>query len=280
LSEIKKEEKMEEEKGLVETKLKVRPVKKEREKKYRDYPTVVDNSTAAHDFWEPIVHLGLWAIKGHQIVKGPWGGGTVEQAKKRPPREFMVIDRASFAFYSHSYGLVSPFFQGLLKGKLTGTKCPKCGTVYCPPRAHCWNPECKVADCFDNWVDLPLTGIIHTFTVQCLAAAPFEHMLPFSMGWVQVDGADTTLPMLLHIRPKEIFIGKKVNIEFMPKKSRKGDLMDLYAVAAVPGEKPPEWACLQKDTREMESVENSMKATLKFIKDRYGVDNSPQTRGW
>ena len=271
---------MEEEKGLVETKLKVRPVKKEREKKYRDYPTVVDNSTAAHDFWEPIVHLGLWAIKGHQIVKGPWGGGTVEQAKKRPPREFMVIDRASFAFYSHSYGLVSPFFQGLLKGKLTGTKCPKCGTVYCPPRAHCWNPECKVADCFDNWVDLPLTGIIHTFTVQCLAAAPFEHMLPFSMGWVQVDGADTTLPMLLHIRPKEIFIGKKVNIEFIPRKSRKGDLMDLYAVAAVPGEKPPEWACMQKDTREMESVENSMKATLKFIKDRYGVDNSPQTRGW
>jgi hypothetical protein len=105
-------------------------------------------------------------------------------------------------------------------------------------------------------------------------------MLPFSMGWVQVDGADTTLPMLLHIRPKEIFIGKKVNIKFIPRKSRKGDLMDLYAVAAVPGEKPPEWACLQKDTREMESVENSMKATLKFIKDRYGVDNSPQTRGW
>jgi len=271
---------MAEEKGLTEIRLKVRRIRKGREKKYRDYPVVVDNSTTAHELWEPIVHLGLWDIKGHQIVKGPWGGGTIEEAKKRTPKEFMVIDRASFAFYSHSYGLVSPFFRGLLEGKLMGTKCPKCGTVYSPPRAHCWKPECKVADCFENWIDLPLTGIIHTFTVQCLAAAPFEHMLPFSMGWVQVDGVDTTLPTLLHIPPKEIFIGKKVKFEFVPKGKRKGDLMDLYAVAAVPGEKVPEWACLQKDPQVMEFVENSMKATLEFINSRYGIDNSLEARGW
>ena len=263
-----------------EIKLKVRKIKKEKERKYRDYPTVVDNSSAAHEFWEPIVHLGLWDIKGHQVVKGPWGGGTLEEAKKRPPREFMVIDRTSFTLYSHSYGLVSPFFQGLLAGKLKGTKCPRCGTVYCPPRAHCWNPQCKVTDCYESWIELPLRGVIHTFTVQCLAAAPFEHLLPFSMGWVQIDGADTTLPMMLHIRPEEIFIGKKVNIEFAPREKRKGDLMDLYAVAAVPGEKPPSWACLQKDPREMKFLENSLKATLEFINDRYGVDNSPGARGW
>jgi len=57
-------------------------------------------------------------------------------------------------------------------------------------------------------------------------------------------------------------------------------LMDLYAVAAVPDEKPPEWACLQKDPKEMEFVEKSTKATQEFIKDRYGIDNSPETRGW
>lgn len=270
----------EEEKGLVEVKLKVRPIKRGAEKKYTHYPTVVDKSTAAHELWEPIVHLGLWEIKGHQVVKGPWGAGTVQEAMKRRPKEFMVIDRASFAFYSHSYGLVSPFFRGLLEGKLLGTKCPKCGTVYCPPRAHCWNPACKVADCFDNWLELPLTGIIHTFTVQCLAAAPFEHMLPFSMGWVQVDGADTTLATFLHIPPREIFIGKKVKLEFMPKEERKGDLMDMYAVAAVPGEEAPKWACLQKDPKQMKAVEDSTKATLEFINKRYGVDNSPKVRGW
>ena len=181
--------------GMEEIKLKVRKIRRaRREAKYRHYPLVDDHSTAAHEYWEPIVNTGLWSIKGYQVVKGPWGGGTVKEALKREPKEFMVIDRAAFALYSHSYGLVSPFFRGLLEGKLKGTKCPKCGTVYCPPRAHCWNPKCRVADC--KWIDLPLTGVIHTFTVQCLAAAPFEHQLPFPMGWVKIDGADTTLAMM------------------------------------------------------------------------------------
>lgn len=268
---------MAKEPGIVETKLKVRPVRRKREKKYRLYPMIADKTTAAHEYWEPIVHTGLWSIKGHQIVRGPAGGGTVKEALGRDPKEFMVIDRASFALYSHSYGLVSPFFRGLLEGKIKGTKCPKCGTVYCPPRAHCWNPECKVCDC--EWVNLPLTGIVHTFTVQCLAAAPFEHTLPFSMGWVQIDGADTTLATFLHIPPRELFIGMKVKMKFVPKEERKGDLMDMYAVA-VPRQKVPKWACLQKDPKEMEFVENSMKATTEFIKNRYGIDNSPEVRGW
>jgi len=264
--------------GMEEIKLKVRKIKRtRREAKYKHYPVVEDHSTTAHEYWEPIVNRGLWSIKGHQVVKGPWGGGTVEESLKRKPKEFMVIDRAAFALYSHSYGLVSPFFRGLLEGKLKGTKCPKCGTVYCPPRAHCWNPKCRVADC--EWMNLPLTGVIHTFTVQCLAAAPFEHQLPFSMGWVKIDGADTTLAMMLHVSPRELFIGQKVKIEFVPKEQRKGDLTDCYAVA-VPGQKVPEWAALQKDPKELESLEASMKQTTEFIKRRYGVDNSPEVRGW
>jgi len=249
----------------------------EREKKYMHYPAVEDRSTEVHEEWEPWVHKGLWAIKGYQMVRGPSGGGTVEEALKREPKDFMVIDRASAALYSHSYGLVSPFFRGLLDGKLKGTKCPKCGTVYCPPRAHCWNPKCAVAE--TKWLDLPLRGVIHTFTIQCLAASPFANMLPFSMGYVKIDGADTTLPMFLHIDPKEIFIGQKVEIKFVPKEERKGDLMDLYGVA-VPGQKVPEWSCLHKNPRDMEMLQESMKKTLEWVKKRYGIDNRPEVRGW
>lgn len=268
---------MKDEKGFVDSGLKIRPIKKGAEKKYNNYPTVEDHSTEAHEFWEPIVQTGLWSIKGHKIVKGPAGGGSLKEAMARPPKEFMVIDRASFALYSHSYGLVSPFFRGLLDGEIKGTKCPKCGTVYCPPRAHCWNPKCKVAD--TDWIDLPLTGTIHTFTCQCLAAAPFEHMLPFSMGWVQIDGADTTIATILRIRPSDIFIGMKINMEFVPKEDRKGDLMDMYGVA-VPGQQVPEWACLQKDPEQLKMLEDAQNATLGFIEKRYGLDNSLKTRGW
>ena len=55
------------EKKLSEIKLKVRQIKRGREKKYRDFPTVEDHSTEAHEFWEPIVHLGLWDIKGYIV---------------------------------------------------------------------------------------------------------------------------------------------------------------------------------------------------------------------
>ncbi|NIQ07701.1 MAG: hypothetical protein GWO20_18890, partial [Candidatus Korarchaeota archaeon] len=42
--------------GKEETKLKVRKIKRtKREAKYKHYPVVDDHSTAAHEYWEPIV---------------------------------------------------------------------------------------------------------------------------------------------------------------------------------------------------------------------------------
>ncbi len=248
--------------------------KEQTPKKYTNYPSIVDHSSEAQAKWAPWVRQGLWDIKGYRIVKGPAGGGTIDDSKMNL-KEFMVIDRSEACLYSHSYGLVSLFFLGLLHGKLKGTKCPKCGTVYCPPRAHCWNPACKVEE--TKWIDMPLTGIIHTFTVQCLAAAPFEHMLPFSLGWVQVDGADTAICTMLHIPYKDMFIGQKVRMEFKPQKERKGDLMDMYAVA-IPGQELPAWAVLQRDKQQLKMLDEATSATSRFIKNRYGLDNS--NRGW
>jgi hypothetical protein len=102
-------------------------------------------------------------------------------------------------------------------------------------------------------------------------------MLPFSLGWVQVDGADTAICTMLHIPYKDIFIGQKVKLEFKPKKERKGDLMDLYAVA-IPGQKIPKWAVLQGDAVQLKRLDEATKSTGEFIKKRHGVDNSK--RGW
>ncbi len=50
--------------------------------------------------------------------------------------------------HTHTYGLLSPFFQGLKEGKLKATFCPnkKCpeNLLWIPPRAHCSNTR------FDN----------------------------------------------------------------------------------------------------------------------------------
>ena len=39
--------------------------------------------------------------------------------------------------YRHSYAEDSPFFVGLTKGKLLGSRCTACGYTYATPRSHC-----------------------------------------------------------------------------------------------------------------------------------------------
>jgi hypothetical protein len=104
-------------------------------------------------------------------------------------------------------------------------------------------------------------------------------MLPFPMGYVQIEGAHTTLPMFLHVDAKKIFIGMKVNIEFIPEDERKGDLMDLYGVAE-PDQEVPEWSCLHKNPRDLEMLQESMDQTRSWVKKRYGLDNDPEVRGY
>ena len=39
--------------------------------------------------------------------------------------------------YRHSYAEDSPFFIGLTKGQLLGSRCTACSYTYATPRAHC-----------------------------------------------------------------------------------------------------------------------------------------------
>ena len=53
--------------------------------------------------------------------------------------------------YRHSYAEDSPFFVGLTKGKLLGSRCTACGYTYATPRSHCM--ECGAPT---SWHELPL----------------------------------------------------------------------------------------------------------------------------
>ena len=92
--------------------------------------------------WRDWGRLGRWEVAGWKIVERDEG----PRVDKLQPRTYMVIERPWDVMYNHSYGRVSPFFMGLLEKKLMGTKCPKCGDVFCPPRAHCWRIECRLEE--------------------------------------------------------------------------------------------------------------------------------------
>lgn len=55
-----------------------------------------------------------------------------------------------------------PFFEHLRQGRLTTSRCRKCGALPWPPRVVC--PECTSDDL--EWHELPREGRIYVFTVQ------------------------------------------------------------------------------------------------------------------
>jgi len=129
---------------------------------------IEDKATPIIKEWEDYARKGNWTVKGYQVVRGISGPEVLGKGQEE---EYMVVYRPHGVLYHHSYGLVSKFFKGLIDGKLYGAKCPKCETVYCPPRAHCWNPACKVER--TQWIDLPLRGVVHTFSVMLFSADAF-----------------------------------------------------------------------------------------------------------
>jgi uncharacterized OB-fold protein len=231
---------------------------------------IEDKATPIKKEWEDYARKGNWTVKGYEIVRAPSGPGKIEEAKEA---DFMVIYRPHGVLYHHSYGLVSKFFQGLISKKLLGTKCPHCETVYCPPRVHCWNPSCKVAE--TEWIELPLRGKVHTFSVMLFSADAFLEMLPFVLGYVQLEGAHTALPIQIMTEPTNVFIGQKVKIKFREK--RNGDLMDIYAVPAKE-QVIPQDSCLHKTQRNISDLERDLENTNAFLEKRFGIRKEEDKR--
>lgn len=232
---------------------------------------IKDESTPIRKEWETWARKGNFRLRGYKIIRAPCGPGTLDEAKMG---EFMLIDRPHGALFQHSLGLVSKFFRGLLDKQLYGTKCPTCGTTYCPPRAHCWNPACRVAE--TEWVELPLKGVVHTFSVMLFSADAFLEMLPFVLGYVQIEGCDTAIPMQIETAPTDVFVGQKVDIKFRDK--RMGELMDMYGVP-VEGQEIPEDSCLN-NPEYLKDLERDMEGTYAYLKKRFGMKKEDIEKRW
>ena len=112
--------------------------------------------------------------------------------------------------YRHSYAEDSPFFIGLTKGQLLASRCTGCRYTYATPRAHCM--ECGEST---DWLELPLTGRVHTFTTCHYGGEQFLKETPFTLILVEFDGADTLfLSRLKGMPPERVRIGLPVAAHF------------------------------------------------------------------
>ena len=113
--------------------------------------------------------------------------------------------------YRHSYAQDSPFFAGLAGKKLLGSRCTVCGYAYATPRGHCM--ECGAPT---NWFELPLQGVIHTFTTCHFGSEAFLKETPFTLILVEFEDVDTLfLSRLVGAEPDEVAIGMPVRARFL-----------------------------------------------------------------
>jgi uncharacterized protein len=128
--------------------------------------------------------------------------------------------------YFHSYAQDSPFFAGLAKGQLLGSRCEKCDYTYATPRGHCL--RCGGATA---WVELPLAGRIHTYTTCYFGSESFLKETPFTLVLVEFDGVDTLfMSRLIGLAPEEVRVGMPVRAQFVRQSRFKPT--DVYFVPA------------------------------------------------
>ena len=127
------------------------------------------------------------------------------------------------AEWNWSYGRISRFFRELRDNKkIMGTKCPKCGIVFCPPTSDC--PKCYVPT---EWVEVSNQGTVQYYTIVYGLAAPWaKHEVPFGVGLIKLDGADTgLLHYILGVKFDELKNGIRVEAVF--RDEREGYITDI-----------------------------------------------------
>ena len=133
--------------------------------------------------------------------------------------------------YLYSLAELSRFFREIINNKrLLGSKCPKCGKVWMPPRGHC--PDCYEVT---RWVPLSGKGTVMACTYCYFIGMGGDLLryldLPYVYALIKLDGADTYMPH--GVKPKEqkmgeIHTGTRVKAVF--REERRGTIADFYFV--------------------------------------------------
>ena len=126
--------------------------------------------------------------------------------------------------FEYSYGRQYPRFYRELRDnrRLMSVKCSNCGQVVLPPRPYCGH-------CFadaSEWVGLPETGSIRTFTVVYQPFLGQPKKPPYCYVVVVPDGTNAEVHHLLEeVDYSNVHVGMRVEIVW--NEHRKGTIWDI-----------------------------------------------------
>jgi len=106
------------------------------------------------------------------------------------------------------------FYSGLAQKKIVGTKCPKCQTVYVPPRSlcgSCWQPLTAP----EAWVELQDQGELVNYTVAHVDVRGNDLSAPKILGMIRLQGGGSkSTPIFGEIKgvaPEQVKVGMKLS---------------------------------------------------------------------
>lgn len=138
---------------------------------------------------------------------------------------YTVKGRLYVPYYNYAGKTGSRFLIDLRDNKrITGMKCTGCGIVYVPPKSIC--PRCLSE--LDEWVNVSDTGTLITYTRVNYTYTPSYQPceVPYMLGIIQLDGADTGLCHLLgEVSFEKLTAGLRVQAVF--KEKREGSILDI-----------------------------------------------------
>jgi uncharacterized OB-fold protein len=122
---------------------------------------------------------------------------------------------------------------GLAERRLAALRCEGCGRRYLPPRAFCGNCRTRLG----TWVPVHDEGTLEAWTVVHLPILDGRtgqpRSVPYGMGLVRLDGADTTINCFLSVAdPSALRIGQRVRAVW--RSERIGALDDIACFEPAP----------------------------------------------
>ncbi len=131
----------------------------------------------------------------------------------------------------HTYGLLTPYFKGLMEGRLLATRCVNAscpigkgrGELWVPPRADC--PDCHQPMVWEQVSDP--RGYIYAYTYVERGGTGLEIECPYYQVDVKMDGVWTIVKGYLLDR-KPIKIGDRVKAGFRTGADATHTCLDLF----------------------------------------------------
>ena len=101
---------------------------------------------------------------------------------------------------------VAKFFDNVKDNKLTGTRCVKCKTIYCPPRADCH--KCMTSEV--EWIELSGRGKLVAFTVIHVGPEKYEKYVPYVVAMIELEEGPKLMAAMRDVKQEDLKIGMPV----------------------------------------------------------------------